>query len=69
MIIKTDKESINKLKALKKEKEEKVKNGLYDEALNICEKISKLESKEQENKTSNEEITKNDILKVIFRCF
>ena len=45
MIIKTDKESINKLKALKKEKEEKVKNGLYDEALNICEKISKLESK------------------------
>ena len=65
MIIKTDKESINKLKALKKEKEEKVKNGLYDEALNICEKISKLESKEQENKTSNEEITKNDILKVI----
>ena len=65
MIIKTDKESINKLKALKKEKEEKVKNGLFDEALNICEKISKLESKEQDNKTSNEEITKNDILKVI----
>ncbi len=65
MIIKTDKESINKLKALKKEKEEKVKNGLFDEALNLCEKISKLESNEQDNKTSNEEITKNDILKVI----
>lgn len=65
MLIKTDKNSINELKKLKKEKEEYVRHNEYDKALSICEKISALENKEQEKKESNEVITKNDILKVI----
>ena len=65
MIIKTDKKSINELKSLKKEKEEYVKKGLFDAALDICEKISNLENKDKESKLSNDLINKKDILKVI----
>lgn len=65
MIIKTDKKSLEDLKRLKKAKEEYVQAGLYDKALAICEKISNLEKKEKEERNSSEEITKNDILKVI----
>lgn len=59
-----NKENKNKLNQLKREKEDLVKNGLFDEALKVCEDISKLENKEKDMQC-DDIITKSDILKVI----
>jgi len=53
------------LKQLKAEKENFVKKGLFDKALDRCLKINELEELEKKRVNQNDDITEEDILRVI----